>query len=322
MGFYKALCSSLDDPETSKQQDTILKGVVAVTNLCGQSGLILSHFCRACDIMLQKKPNNFDISKMRIIKICEADANFLHSAMSIITAIEIVRQAQTGFVLVETDCKAAFDCCIPEIVKMSWLAKWVPPKTAKFVYNHQTQTTYDAQQVALCLPAHMVGKIQALAMVKGAASPLRVGLHSRIFSTAPWKNPPFMPVLFKNPVTSDTMTSNGAGFADDLSISSGSNITNNSPTNNITKLQHSTQLANDTHQASEGSFSIPKCSFRLVTTYKSSKLVDYPTTFFIQPTPTSAPEQFIQKSINEAHRTLGIHITPDLNPKRQFEILH
>mmetsp|Transcript_19961 Transcript_19961/g.30616 ORF Transcript_19961/g.30616 Transcript_19961/m.30616 type:complete len:202 (+) Transcript_19961:728-1333(+) len=143
MGFYKALCSSLDDPETSKQQDTILKGVVAVTNLCGQSGLILSHFCRACDIMLQKKPNNFDISKMRIIKICEADANFLHSAMSIITAIEIVRQAQTGFVLVETDCKAAFDCCIPEIVKMSWLAKWVPPKTAKFVYNHQTQTTYD-----------------------------------------------------------------------------------------------------------------------------------------------------------------------------------
>jgi len=77
MGMYKALCTSLEDPDTSKQQEKILEGVVAITNLCGQSGLILSWYCKACDIMLQKKPNNFDISKMRIIKIFEADVNFL-----------------------------------------------------------------------------------------------------------------------------------------------------------------------------------------------------------------------------------------------------
>ena len=125
--------------------------------------------------MLQKKPNNFNISKLRIIRIYEADVNFLlkhigkrvmrsveknnclsdmqhgfrkrrntyHSAMSIITAIDIFRQARTGFALVETDCKAAFDCCIPEIVKLSWLSKGVPPVTAEFIYNHQTKTTYD-----------------------------------------------------------------------------------------------------------------------------------------------------------------------------------
>ena len=145
-------------------------------NICCKSGLITPRFYHARDIMLQKKPNNFNITAMRIIKIFEGDTNFLlkhigrqamrsieqlenglsdmqhgfrkgrntyHSAMSIITAMDIFRQACTGFALVETDCKAAFDCCIPEIVKMSWLANGVPPDTAEFIYNHQTQTRYD-----------------------------------------------------------------------------------------------------------------------------------------------------------------------------------
>jgi len=52
------------------------------------------------------------------------------------------------------------------------------------------------------------------------------------------------------------------------------------------------------------------------------KLVDHPTAFSIWPTPTSLPEQFSEKPINEAHRTLGIHTTPNLNSKHQFELLH
>jgi len=58
MGMYKALCTSFDNIGAAKKQESILKGVVVVTNLCGQSGLILSQFCKACNIMLQKKPNN------------------------------------------------------------------------------------------------------------------------------------------------------------------------------------------------------------------------------------------------------------------------
>ena len=120
---------------------------------------------------------------MRIIKIFEADMNYLlkhfgrqamreieklddglsdiqhgfrkgrntyHSAMSIITAIDIFRQARTGFALVETDCKAVFDCCIPEIIKMSWLAKGVPATVADFIYNHQTQTKYELRRSLNC----------------------------------------------------------------------------------------------------------------------------------------------------------------------------
>ena len=176
MGMYKALCTELDDKTTTENQGSILDGILTIMNLCNKNGLTISRYCCARDIMLQKKQNNFNINAMRVIKIFEADTNFLlkhigrqamrsiekldnglsdmqhgfrkgkntyHSTMSIITTINIFRQARTGFALVETDCKAAFDYCIPKIVKMSWLAKGVPPKTTKFIYNHQTQTRYD-----------------------------------------------------------------------------------------------------------------------------------------------------------------------------------
>ena len=135
MGMYRALSTEITNDVTSEQQKSIMTGVVSIMNLCGQSGIIIPRFCRARDIMLQKKHNNFSISAMRIIKIFEADMNYLlkhfgrqamreiekledglsdmqhgfrkgrntyHSAMSIITAIDIFRQARTGFALVET----------------------------------------------------------------------------------------------------------------------------------------------------------------------------------------------------------------------------
>jgi len=66
---------------------------------------------------------------------------------------------------------------------------------------------------------------------------------------------------------------------------------------------------------------IPKCSFWLVESNKTGRLVDHPATFTILSTPTSPPEDFHQKPIVEAHRTLGIHITPDLKPTKQTELL-
>ena len=68
MGMYRALSTDITDDVTSKQQKSILTGMVSIMNLCGQSGIIIPRFCRARDIMLQKKHNNFSISAMRIIK--------------------------------------------------------------------------------------------------------------------------------------------------------------------------------------------------------------------------------------------------------------
>jgi len=283
--------------------------------------------------MLQKKANNFDISKMRIIKIFEADVNFLlkhmskrvmrsveknkgfsdmqhgfwtrrntyHSAMSIIMAINIFQQARTGFALVEKDCMAAFDCCIPEMVMLSWLSKGVPPQTAEFIYNHQTQTTYNVTAGGLVSACSYGGEDKSFGCGQGGGIFAPNWIASQDISNRALENSPVKACIIQNPVTSEVKTSNGTCFADDLSISSGSNITAKSPTININKLQHTTQLANDAHQASGGSFSIPKCSFCLVTTTKSGKLVDHPTTFSIKPTPTSPPELFLHPYFGHPH---------------------
>jgi len=75
MGIYRASCTTLADDVTSKKQDSMWDSIVTIMNLCSQSGFIVPRFCRACDIMLQKKHNNFNISTMRLIKIFEADTN-------------------------------------------------------------------------------------------------------------------------------------------------------------------------------------------------------------------------------------------------------
>jgi len=61
MGLYKALCTKFKNDTMTEKQKSMLAGVTAIINLCGQSGLIVPRFCKARDIMLQKKLNNFDI---------------------------------------------------------------------------------------------------------------------------------------------------------------------------------------------------------------------------------------------------------------------
>ena len=247
--------------------------------------------------------------------------NTYHSAMSIITAIDIFRQARTGFALVETDCKAAFDCCIPEIVKMSWLAKGVPAPVAEFIYNHQTQTKYDVTAGGLVSSRTYGGEDSTFGNGQGGGISADCFTVSQDITNRALEQCPVKACTIRDPISGEVKTNNGSLFADDLSISAGSNITNNSPLTNLRNLQHVTQLANDCHRASGGSFSIPKCSFRLVAITKRGQVRDHPATFSITPTPTSQPEHFNQKPLEEAHRTLGIHITPDLKPHQQTQLL-
>jgi len=108
--------------------------------------------------------------------------------------------------------------------------------------------------------------------------------------------------FIRNLVSMETKASKGVCLADDLSQMSGSNVTiTNSPTTNLNKLQRIIQLANDNHHASGGSFPIPKCSFHSVTVTRTGKLISHPVTFSIWPTPSSSPEQFQQKPIEEGN---------------------
>ena len=204
---------------------------------------------------------------------------------------------------------------------MSWLAKGVPPPTAEFIYNHQTQTKYDCTAGGFVSTRTYGGEDTSFGNGQGGGISAESYLISQDITNRALEQCPVQACTIRDPVTGVIKTNNGALFADDLSISAGSNITINSPATNLRNLQHVTQLANNSHRASGGSFSIPKCSFRLVDCNKNGQIIDHPATFSITPTPAHPPEKFAQKPLEEAHRTLGIHITPDLKPHRQIELL-
>ena len=90
MGIYKGLCSTLKDKDATEKQEQILSGILTLVNICGQSGIMLPRFCKARDVMLQKKANNYNITALRTIKIFEADMNQLlkHISRNAMQSIE------------------------------------------------------------------------------------------------------------------------------------------------------------------------------------------------------------------------------------------
>ena len=145
--------------------------------------------------------------------------------MSVITAIDIFRQARTGFALVETDCMAAFNCCIPKIVKMSWLSKGVPPNTAEFVYNHQTQTTYNITAGSFVSVHSYGGTDTSSGNGQGGGISAEVWIASQDVSNCALEKCPIQACIIRNPVSGEIKTINKAGFAYNLSQTSGSNGT-------------------------------------------------------------------------------------------------
>ena len=57
--------------------------------------------------------------------------------------MDLAALARTHIATLDTDCKSAFDCCIPELIRIKMLAMEVSEKPVKFLYNHQTQETFD-----------------------------------------------------------------------------------------------------------------------------------------------------------------------------------
>ena len=46
--------------------------------------------------------------------------------MNINTMIDHAHQARVGLAISDTDCKSAFNCCIPEIIRLGLLSKGMP----------------------------------------------------------------------------------------------------------------------------------------------------------------------------------------------------
>ena len=119
-----------------------------ISNSCMVSEYIFEPWHLASDVMIPKKINNCCIDSLRCICLMEADLNQIlkhiaqvsmremektdslsdmqfgfwakrttyQAVMSINTMINHAHQARVGFAISDTDCKSAFNCCIPEVI--------------------------------------------------------------------------------------------------------------------------------------------------------------------------------------------------------------
>ena len=109
--------------------------------------------------------------------------------------------------------------------------------------------------------------------------------------------------VIKDPIIGETRSNNGIVFADDLTQIAMSNV---SLRRHLSSTYQSLliSLASDNLRASRGSFSIPNFSFRNLFSNKNGVLHDIiPSTFNIQPTPTTEHQQLRQMQRSEPHCT-------------------
>ena len=62
--------------------------------------------------------------------------------LSTTSTIDIAHQGRIGFVTADADCRAAFDCIIPEIIRLALIAKGVSENMVRFMFSHLTQTKF------------------------------------------------------------------------------------------------------------------------------------------------------------------------------------
>ena len=181
VGLYKAIHVVIPKEGADYLQRDIATMILQALNSCLRMSYILPQWRLGTDIMLQKKPGVYTIDKMRIIRLLECDLNFFlkkkfakHAMRaiedrptgSILTenqngfrphrsteqgvlcnriALDIAHQTETSFATLETDCRAAFDCCDPNLVVIAHLRLGVPEVLAKFMSNHLTLTRFNVR---------------------------------------------------------------------------------------------------------------------------------------------------------------------------------
>ena len=209
------------------------------------------------------------------------------AVMSINTTINHAHQARVVFAISDTDCKAAFNCCIPEIIQLGPLLKGMLDNIATFLHNHLTKTEFNVTAGGFTSENQYGGGSTSFGsgQIRGAS-----GFHwisSQDIANKALEAAETQMCVIHHPITGELRTNNGIVFADDLTQISMSSVEQCPSIINISTLQKSVQLANNCLRASGWSFTIPKFSFYHIDITKKGTLHDVPNSqFTIQPTPT------------------------------------
>ena len=163
--MYKATVTRLEDPDATKNQKRSVSMILSITNCAIQTGIIPKQWKESIDIMILKKVAVHNIHKLRCIKLLKGDKNFAlkHAARTVmrefenckgdfsemqygfkirktmfqatlvvVSIMDLAALARTIIATVDTDCKFALDCCIPDFIRIKLLAIGVPKIMTKF----------------------------------------------------------------------------------------------------------------------------------------------------------------------------------------------
>ena len=113
---------------------------------------------------IKRKPNG--LSDMQYIFRKHRTTH--QAILSMTSMIDIAHQAHIGFGTADADCRAAFDCVIPEVIRLALIAKGFLENMVMFIYSHLPQTEYRCAQEALHQRTDMEEEIEVLVAVREA----------------------------------------------------------------------------------------------------------------------------------------------------------
>ena len=360
VGLYKALHVYIPVEDAAETQKSIATLLLDVINSCLRMGFVLPRWRTGTDITLQKKPGVYDIESMRIIRLLECDLNFMlkikfakHAMHSLERrpegspladnqygfrpkrsteqailrnriSLDIAHQTSSIFATLETDCKAAFDCCDPNLVVIAHLRLGIPEILAKLMSNHLNLTKFNVRSEGrtsetlyggpgLCFGTGQGG---------GGSPPNWIFLHDVTLKTL--EAHPIKSCVIHDPRTGEKKSSNSNAFADDMNFASMDTTQKLSVEQVCSNLQIMGQTANDCIRASGGSFNLAKCSWRCskpTVIYGKPEVEEIIRDLEIVPTQDSSAVHIPRLSKETPHRQLGVQLVPSLSPSPQLDLL-
>ena len=204
--------------------------------------------------------------------------------------IDIAHQARIGFATADADCRAAFDCVIPEIIRLALIAKEVPENIVRFIYSHLTQMVFQVYAGGFTSDKQYGGDDRNFSTGQGGKASGSNWVQNQDFINRALEAAESQASIIRHPITHEIATNNGIVFADDLSQVSMDATRKRSDAENLESLCKAAQLNNDCLRASGGSLNIQKCAFRHLSINNKGTCKDVPNSdLTIIPTTNSDP---------------------------------
>lgn len=224
----------------------------------------------------------------------------------------------------ETDCRAAFDCCDPNLLVIAHLRLGVPEVLAKLMGNHLSLTRFNVRAGGLTSTSTYGGPGRSFGSGQGGGgSPANwVFLHDVTLQTLEAITPKGSTI--HDPRSGETRTRNSQALADDMNLTSMDTTSRQSTSDICSNLQTLGQAVNDCIRASGGSLNLSKCSWRCSIPSKSRGKMDVhdiEREMHIIPTPGSPAVTIPRLSKSTPHRQLGVQIVPSMSVKPQVALL-